>query len=302
MTAAWRLVPLAACAGCLMATLACQNSQGEASALMSSSTAVARETRLKTAAAAPNSTTVAIARWVLPQALREISGLALTKDGRVLAHGDEVGTVWEIDYRKGVLIKQFDLGDRPVKGDFEGITIAHDMVYMLASNGKLYEFKEGANGEHVAFKIDDTNLKAQCEFEGVAFDPAIDALVLACKHVHDKEIKNAIVLYRWALAGDSASRLTQMIVPVDSALAANGWSKLNPSDITIDPVTGNYVLVASLQQALVAITPAGTLVFARKLPAGHAQPEGVAITKDGLLVVSDEGGRGLGIITVYKWP
>ena len=301
MNVAWRFVLLAACVLCLIAATACQNSQGDASALLSNSTAVARETRL-TAASARDSNSGAIARWVLPQELREISGLALTKDGRVLTHGDEFGTVWEIDYRKGILVKQFALGDRPVKGDFEGITIAHDVVYMLASNGKLYEFKEGANGEHVAFKIHDTGLKPECEFEGVAFDSAIDALVLACKHVHDKQIKNAIVIYRWALAGDSTSRLTRMIVPVDSALTANGWGKLNPSDITIDPLTGNYVLVASLQQALVSITPAGTVVFARKLPPVHTQPEGVAITKDGLLLVSDEGGRGLGTITVYKWP
>ena len=31
----------------------------------------------------------AIARWVLPQDLDEISGVALTPDGRLLAHGDE---------------------------------------------------------------------------------------------------------------------------------------------------------------------------------------------------------------------
>jgi hypothetical protein len=28
----------------------------------------------------------------------------------------------------------------------------------------------------------------------------------------------------------------------------------------------------------------------------------VAITKDGILLVSDEGGQGSGIITLYKWP
>ncbi|HEX6050757.1 MAG TPA: hypothetical protein VFZ21_15870, partial [Gemmatimonadaceae bacterium] len=31
----------------------------------------------------------AIARWVLPRELDEISGIALTPDGRLLAHGDE---------------------------------------------------------------------------------------------------------------------------------------------------------------------------------------------------------------------
>lgn len=306
MTAAWRAASLA---GCLAAAAACQDTQGDLSALISSSTAVAREARLSAALADHDAATdttargAPIARWVLPQALREISGLALTKDGRMLVHGDEVGQVWEVDYRRGILVKQFSLGDRAVKGDFEGITIANDVLFMLASNGKLYEFPEGANGAHVAYKVHDTNLKAQCEFEGVAFDPAINALLLACKHVHDKQIRGAMVIYRWSLvARDSASRLTQMIVPVDSVLSKNGWKNLNPSDITIDPFTGNYVIIASLEKALTSITPAGALVFVRPLPASHPQPEGVAITKDGILLVSDEGGQGSGIITLYKWP
>ena len=304
MNAAWRAASLA---GCLCVATACQDSQGELSSLISSSTAVARETRLKAALVDHDTGSTAggavIARWVLPQELREISGLALTTDGRVLAHGDEDGEVWEIDYRRGVLTKKFSLGERRIKGDFEGITIANGVVFMLASNGKIYEFREGANGSHVAYTILDTGLKPQCEFEGVAFDPAINALLLACKHVHDKQIQGAIVIYRWSLVvTDSASRLTRMIVPVDSVLEANRWKNLHPSDITIDPLTGNYVIVASLEKALISITPAGALVFVRPLPASHPQPEGVAITKDGILLVSDEGGQGSGIITLYKWP
>jgi uncharacterized protein YjiK len=303
MNAAWRVASLA---GWLFAATACERSRSELATLMSDSTSVAREVRLEAALADGDTTAThgrPIARWLLPQDLREISGLALTKDGYVLAHQDEDGQVWEIDYRRGVVMKQFSLGDRRVKGDFEGITIANDVVFMLASNGKLYEFQEGANGAHVAYKIHDTGLKAQCEFEGVAFDPTINALLLACKHVHDKAIEGAIVIYRWSLAAsDSASRLTRMIVPVDSVLAANGWKNLNPSDITIDPLTGNYVIVASLEKALISITPAGVLAFVRPLPARHPQPEGVAITKDGILLVSDEGGQGSGIITLYKWP
>jgi uncharacterized protein YjiK len=299
---------------CLAVAEACGDARNELSVLSSSSSAVAREARLKTATAQPSTrdstdttdssgtTNAPIARWVLPPALREVSGLALTSDGRMLVHGDELGLVWEIDYRRGILVKQFFLGDRSVKGDFEGIAVANGAVFMLASNGKLYEFQEGANGAHVAFKVHDTGLKAQCEFEGVAFDPTINALVLACKHVHDKQIKDAIVIYRWSLASDSSSRLTQMVVPVGAVLAANGWKKLSPSDITVDPRTGNYVLVASQEKALISITPAGALVFARPLPGSHPQAEGVAITKDGILVVSDEGGGGSGIITLYKWP
>jgi uncharacterized protein YjiK len=302
MNGRWRTFSVAVS---LVIAAACQDPNKELSSLLSNTAAVARETRLEAVLKDHDTTTdrnVPIARWVLPRDLREISGLALTTNGRMLMHGDEDGEVWEVDYRRGVLIKEFSLGDKRVKGDFEGITVANGLVFMLASNGKLYEFQEGANGAHVAYKVEDTGLKADCEFEGVAFDPAINALLLACKHIHDKEIQDAVVIYRWSLNSDTTSRLTRMIVPVGDALAANGWKQLNPSDITIDPLTGNYVLVASLEKALISITPAGALVFARPLPASHPQPEGVAITKDGILMVSDEGGTGLGSITLYKWP
>jgi uncharacterized protein YjiK len=290
---------------CLLAVSACETSEDELSALRASPAAVARESRLEKALANPDSAgarSTPLARWVLPPVLREISGLAVTSDGRLLVHGDELGQVWEIDHRRGVLVKRFFLGAGSLKGDFEGITTANDVVFMLASNGTLYEFHEGANDAHVDYKVHDTGLKKDCEFEGVAFDPAINSLLLACKHVHITELKSALVIYRWRLENDSSARLSRLTVSIDSVNRANGWKSLHPSDITIDPLTGNYVLVASLEKALISITPGGAVVFARPLPPAHHQPEGIAITKDGILIVSDEAGQQPAVITLYKWP
>jgi uncharacterized protein YjiK len=296
---------------CLLAGGACQRVPDDASALLRGPTAVAREARLQAALAgdAERSTEPdesrtarggALAVWLLPHALQEISGLALTTDGRLLAHGDEIGVVWEIDYRRGVLIKQFSLG-KGVKGDFEGITVANDEVFLFTSTGKLYEFHEGGDGAHVEYTVHDTELKHECEFEGVAFDPAINALLLACKHVLSTEFRDAVVIYRWSLKGDS-TRLSPIVVPIARIVGANGWKHVHPSDIAVDPMTGNYVLVASQEQALIAITPSGALVFARPLAAMHHQAEGVAITRDGMLIVSDEGAERPAMITLYKWP
>ena len=57
----------------------------------------------------------AIARWLLPRELDEISGIALTSDGRLLAHGDERAQISEIDYRRGVIVKQFVVGRPTVR-------------------------------------------------------------------------------------------------------------------------------------------------------------------------------------------
>ena len=87
-----------------------------------------------------------------------------------------------------------------------------------------------------------------------------------------------------------------------ASIGANGWKGLHPSDITIDPLTGNYVLIASEEKAIISITPAGAVVFVRALPRLHDQPEGVAITKDGILIVSDEAGQRPAFVTLYRWP
>jgi uncharacterized protein YjiK len=289
----------------MSALAACGGHKDDLTEIRQSPAAVARASRLERAMANHNVALAGepLALWNLPPALKEISGLALTKDGRLLTHGDETSEISEVDYRRGILVKHFWVGDHAVKGDFEGITIANDMVFLLNSNGRIYQFKEGAEGAHVPYQEFDTGLKKACEFEGIAFDPAIQALLLACKHVHDdKGAPNAILIYRWSLTGDSTSRLSKLTVPLEKVLAANGWKNLHPSDITIDPFTGDYVLISSLERALIEITPAGEVVFARSLPERHHQAEGVAITKDSLLIVSDEAKTTTATITLYKWP
>lgn len=248
-----------------------------------------------------------IARWLLPHGLEEVSGLALTADGRLLAHGDELGQVFEIDYRHGVAVKQFALGRPVARADFEGITVVGDTVVLLASNGTLYLFREGVNDARVEYTVHDTKLGRECEFEGVAFDPALGALLLACKNVRSQSLRDSLVIFRWRLRHGNGPRVSKLTAPLERVIGSNGWDGLHPSDITIDPFNGNYVIIASRENALVEITPRGDVSFAHPLPGTHAQPEGVAITRDSILIVSDEASRGRsskgepGVVTLYHW-
>jgi uncharacterized protein YjiK len=291
----------------VLAAATCRgSSDDDLSVVDRSPTAVARANRLQADLSSHDSAAwrdTPLARWILPKELREISGLSLTRDGRLLAQTDEVGKVWEIDYRRGILVKRFALGSGGVHGDFEGITTATgNLIYLLTSRGKLYEFHEGANHADVGYRVYDTGLRDACEFEGVAFDARINSLLFACKTVYDSSLSNSIVIYRWRLDGDSTTRVSRLVVPIADAIGGNDWKSFRPSDITIDPFTGNYVLIASKEHGLIEITPSGVPVFARRLPPNHIQAEGVAITKDSLLIISDEGGADLGMITLYKWP
>jgi uncharacterized protein YjiK len=244
-----------------------------------------------------------VAMWIMPNGLREISGLAMTADGRLLAHDDEVGRISVIDPKRGVLLKQFTLGDKPPHADFEAITVAGGDIYLLASDGTLYEFNEGADGAHVPYTIHDTRLGKECEFESVAYEADSDWLLMPCKRVGKKKLQDQLVIYRWRVGSSrsDSARASMFTIPLARVIGRNHWKSLHPSDMTIDPASGNYVMVASHEKALVEITPLGAVVRAVPLPGKHDQPEGVAITKDSILIVSDEATKKPGAITLYRW-
>jgi len=285
---------------------ACRPAAGPAANGPDSAQLAAREARLARNLALPDSgidRDKPVARWIMPVGITEISGLALTPDQRLLVHDDERGMVSELDYRGGRVVKQFLVGKgHTVHGDFEGITVAGDKIFLLASNGILYQFKEGAAGARVDFTVYDTQLSKECEFEGVAFDPAIGSLLLACKHVFSKRLRDFLVIYRWKLEKDDSARLSTLTVPIDQAAGSNGWKAIHPSDITVDPFTGNYVLIASQQRALIEMTPAGVVLRSLPLPGVHDMAEGVAITRDSILLISDEAVRRPAVVTLYRWP
>ncbi len=262
----------------------------------------ARAARIADSLAVPMSDSGAwspIAAWVLPAELAEISGLATLPDGLLLAHEDEMGRVGVLDPRKGSLVRRFSLGST-VRDDFEGITLVGDTVYMTTSKGLLYRFRAGEDGAEVPHETRDTNLGKECEFEGVTFDPAASALILVCKNVRVKEFEDQLLLYRVSLTDVSAPPVP-LAIPLAQAVGGNGWESLHPSDITVDPATGNYIVIASQEKAFLEITPAGAVVRTESLPDRHKQPEGVAITDDGLLVISDEARKGHASITLYRW-
>jgi uncharacterized protein YjiK len=294
------LVVLAA----LFAGGGCQKDGGHAVAASKQQNALleSRVARLDESLAAPESeesNRQPIARWLLPRELAEISGLALTPDERLFAHNDETAHIVEIDYRRGTITKDFVVGSDNFTADFEGLTYAKDRFFLLSSDGVLYEFPEGTQGERVDAEVHDTRLGKECEFESIAYDPNANAVILACKNTGDKRFSDMLVLYRYHL-GDGTE--TQLTIPQSKVSGENNWKRLRPTDITVDPSTGNYVLVSAQERALVGITPSGEVVFSEPLEGQHPQAEGIAITRDHILIISDELTTRAATLTLYRWP
>jgi len=258
-----------------------------------------REQRLasRLALATGDSAAAPLARWVLPPQLLEISGLALTANGHLLAHNDEHPIISVIDPRRGVVVKQFSFGERGLRGDFEGIAVAGGEIFVLVSNGKIYRLREGEDGAKVPHTIIDTKLGKECEFEGIAVDAA-GGIILSCKNVGKGGPKDQMLIYRF---DPKTAQATLLAIPYADAIGSNGWKKLNPSDLTIEPSTKNYVLIAAQEKALIEVTPDGRVVRTGPLPDSPRQPEGVAIG-NGIIYVSDEGSTQPATISLYRWP
>src|SRR5690606_9556130 len=108
----------------------------------------------------------------LPPILREISGIAVVDEQKVLCVQDELGVVFEFDLRSGTItgIRRFtDLGD------FEDITIKGDRILVLRSDGNIFYLGNDGTVKEMLVRLSTLNV------EGLHFDPTSDRLFLASK-------------------------------------------------------------------------------------------------------------------------
>ena len=231
--------------------------------------------------------------------MREISGLALTSDERLFAITDEEAIVYELDYQMGGVVKSFALGDPIVRGDFEGIAVLGDTIWLMTSDGILLAAKEGADGQNVGYRRFDTGHGDHCELEGLAQDRSAGTLMLACKEGNSK--KKDLMIFEWSTSSDGIEHVRDFALPERAITRAIDKKRINPSGIAIDPQTGERVLIAARQRALVRLAADGELLEAI-IPAKksrHKQAEGIEITRDGHTLIADEGGDGRARLAVY---
>ena len=238
----------------------------------------------------------------LPRRLREISGLAMLAGNRLLAHDDERGTVVEIDYRDGSIVKDFELGGPRgrVADDFEGIAAAEDRLYLVTSTGRLYEFGEGADGTAVPYNRYETGVGRFHEIEGLAYDPDRRELLLVSKNPRNPRQGDHVAIYYWSLDSRRLVEGGPILIEADAFARPIDRETFQPSGIERHPASGHYFIVAARQRAVAEITPGGTVLAVRRLTAGlHRQAEGISFTTNHTLVIADEGAGKRATLSFY---
>lgn len=254
-----------------------------------------------TAAATPVSGRIAgfdvqtpIARWELPAVLQEVSGLAVTRPGFVIAHNDERGHLVEIDHRNGRVSREWTFGSPVARGDFEGIEIIAGEVTLMTSDGRLWSGTLPAeSGSITTISVVDTGLGRRCELEGLARSANAE-WILPCKTPRGR--RDPAVMFSLLYVSAHGDVRTITVPP------ARGARRLSPSAVT--PVSASpddgLVVVFGPQHAIGHVTAGGDMTALVAWPAGrHRQPEGAAIDENRLIVADEGQGRRAGTLTVY---
>ncbi len=184
--------------------------------------------------------------------LEEISGLPYFKDSIIVAVQDEKGKLFF--YNKGKLLDDFRFGK---DGDYEGVEVAGDKIYVSKSNGDMYEI----NTVSKKTKRLQTGLSTKNNIEGLTYDRLTYQFILACKDSPDlgeKKYKGKS-FFAYDLADDKlvSKPLFHLSLKKIRAFLATQKVKIKvsqfkPSGIAIHPITEQtYVLAHSGKRLIV---------------------------------------------------
>lgn len=243
----------------------------------------------------------------LPAILSEVSGLTYDeKADRLLAVEDERGVIYSLDKNDGSILSK----DKFHKdGDYEGITLVDQHIYVLKSTGTIYKVKNGAyNTDPEKIK---GGLKKEFNLEGLTYDPYSKGLLVSCKEPINKEAMNSRCLFRIDIVSKKMSEKPFLVINreelkkyitdnFDKSEAKDKFKKimnpdldylhLGPSGIAIHPFTKDIFIVSSRSKCLLVYDrDTKTLVHLQKLDKNiFEQPEGISFDAKGNLYISSE--------------
>ncbi len=258
--------------------------------------------------------------WKLPRNLVEISGLSDIDKHRLACVQDEKGNVYIFNLKDGEIETKINFGK---DGDYEGIEIIENDVWIIKSNGTLYEVKDYLKGAKPNVKKYTTALSGKNDVEGLAYDPVNKNLLIACKghpFIDEKGGKEYKAIYGFNLKTKQLDLNPFLLIKMDTIRhyknyntvarlgvellsfldPSKGDVSFQPSGIAIHPITGNIYILGSVGKLLIVFSGEGEMLALIKLNSKiYPQPEGICFKPDGTLYISNEGGDKKGTILKF---
>lgn len=254
----------------------------------------------------------------LPDTLREISGFTIIDNETVACVQDENGIIFIYDIKKQKIKRQFKFAEN---GDYEGITIALNKLYVLRSDGMLFEI-ENFNSKKPSIKKHITNISCNNN-EGLCYLPESNSLLIACKGKSTIQTNKPFnrLIYSFNLTTYKLD--PQPFLEIDRAelmiyaqnhnfnfikkTTKNGKVvempfKINPSEIAIHPASNDIYILSATDYCV--------FIYSKDKQLKHIEPlnktlfnkaEGLSFSADGDLLISNEGKLKKANLLLFKY-
>ncbi len=248
-------------------------------------------------------------KFFMPYVLEEISGLSFKSPNSILAVDDESGKLFE-----------YDISEKKIKhsiafyksGDYEGVEIVDDQVYVLKSDGDIFQFQFGEDKQTKAAKYEN-DLSSKNDTEGLGYDPKTRHLLIACKEdggIEENEIKGRAF---YAVNIDKMSLNENPVFIIGPNELKAFWEKnrafnyekdrikFKPSAIATHPISSHFYILSSVGKMLVVVDHKGKIQATYPVPPRIlGQPEGLCFSPKGDMYISSEGEGDRGYILKFK--
>lgn len=242
----------------------------------------------------------------LPDILHEISGLTYVDSTSFACIQDEKGILFIYDWKLNEIKKQYTFH---IDGDYEGITKVGSTMYVLRSDGTLFEIKDY---ESLNFQLDSfaTGIPANNN-EGLCYDPDNNRLLIACKGKIEKgpEFKDKRVIYSFDLQSKTMGEEPEFDFDLQIIKAFAQNQKINlparskkkgkiiepvikfmTSDIGIHPLTKKLYLLSASDHLLFIFNMDGGIEHIEQLnPELFNKAEGITFLPSGDMLITNEG-------------
>ncbi|UII34391.1 SdiA-regulated domain-containing protein [Fulvivirga ulvae] len=231
-------------------------------------------------------------KYSLHYDLEEISGLALLNNERLVAVEDERGYVYVLKAQNGEVERKIKFAKG---GDYEGVEVVGNYVYVVKSNGDIFSFQI-SDAEEVKADETDTDLSSSNNIEGLG---VLDGkLLIACKgkgEINDKKVKGKAV-YEYIIEEKKIANEPLFHIEEEQIEAFikkrkffNKIHGFDPSAIAVHPLNSDIYWL-SADKVLVVLSPDFKLKEVVRLDGNiYRQLEGICFAPDGTMYLSSEG-------------
>ena len=243
---------------------------------------------------------------ILPEILHEISGITVIDSTTVACIQDENGILFLYDIAHNKIKQQLTFG---INGDYEGITKVKNTIYILRSDGVLFEIKD-FHSKKINVKTYATQIPA-INNEGLCYDASNNRLLIGSKGKINKDplFKDQRFIYEFNLKTQVLNQTPVFsfnINDINISAKLKGVNfkkkknkkghlveigfKLNTSEIALHPITKKLYVLSAVDHCLFVFNTNGELEDIEQLnPIVFNKSEGLSFFPNGDILITNEG-------------